>query len=89
MNWIEKQKELGILEPEIPSYLRGILRDAKQRKLTLGTELIIPSGQMWLNWSDTQKQEWRDMVESLNLNPEDFLHSMRQMLPATPRVKHG
>jgi len=89
MNWIEKQTDLGILEPEIPSYLRGVLRDSKQTKLTPLTEFIVPSGQMWGNWSDTVKQEWRELIESRDLNPEDFLHLMRQMLPVTPKVKHG
>ena len=85
-NWIEKHKaEKGEL-PEVPKQL--LLGFANYKgKVTPDMRVMIPSGQFWSNLSATQKKQWRETVEWLGEDPEDYLQEMRKMLPKDPPGK--
>jgi len=81
MNWIEIYLTQHKKLPELPEHLLGQVSqycDAISKAL----EMLVPSGQCWFNMTPSEQQEWRELVEWLEQNPDDLLKQMRKMLPS-------
>jgi len=74
--------------PTIPDYLLAIVPTYKKGEpISQGLEVINMSGQFWNNLSPSQKQELKQMLEWLGIDPDDYIWQMQRMLPKTPPMK--
>jgi len=83
-NWIEKYKREHHKLPPIPDYFHDIVPSyVKGEPITLNIEVIPMSGQFWNRLLPSQKQELREMLEFLKINPDDYIAKMQRMLPTS------
>ncbi|KKN25857.1 hypothetical protein LCGC14_0880440 [marine sediment metagenome] len=47
--------------------------------------IVTPSGQWWNALSPSRQKLWRDTVQQLGADPEDYLAQMRSMFPKSPK----
>ena len=84
-NWIKRyEMEHDGELPPLPNYLVELF-GKYTNKISKEMIPITPSGQKWNSLLHSQRKEWREVVEWLGKDPEDYLDHMRQMLPKTPR----
>ena len=69
----------------IPSWLIPIIEVYKEGDvISKDMKLITPSGQWWNLLTEKRQQIWRELVEFTEKDPDDFLMSMKNMLPKMP-----
>jgi hypothetical protein len=86
MNWIEEHQSKN--EGRLPPIPRHLTTGFVGGVISKETRPLIPSGQFWNGLSPSQQKQWREMVEWLGEDPEDYLTKMRAMFPADPPNKY-
>jgi hypothetical protein len=81
-NWIDAHKaETGKLPP-LPDCLARLFRNyAAGQPVSKAMKPIIPSGQTWNRLRSREQRQWRQVIEWLGEDPEDYLEDMRKMFP--------
>ena len=82
MNWIESYQKENNRLPELPQYLKKVVRGSS---LSKGMGMRTPSGQYWNSLTVEERTKFRELAEWLGINPEDLLNDMKRMLPKAPR----
>jgi len=84
-NWIDAHKVKTGKLPPLPDYLVPLFGNYSSGPVSKGMKPITPSGQCWNRLLPSQRKQWRQLVEWLGEDPEDYLAHMRMMLPQTPK----
>lgn len=81
-NWIDAHEAKTGKLPPLPDRLASLFRNySSGQPVSKGMEPITPSGQGWNKLPPSQRNKWRQVIEWLGKDPEDYLEYMRQMLP--------
>lgn len=81
-NWIDAHKAKTGKLPPLPDRLASLFRNYSTGQPVSNTmKPITPSGQTWNELPPSQRKKWRQVIEWLGEDPEDYLEHMRQMLP--------
>jgi hypothetical protein len=84
-NWIDAYKAKTGKLPLLPDYLVSLFENySSGQPVSKAMKVITPSGQKWNSLRLSQQNQWRQVVEWLGEDPEDYLAHMRRMLPRTP-----
>lgn len=85
-NWIDAYKNRHGRLPPVPDYLLPVVHNySPGEHVSKEIQLRTPSGQFWNRLLPSQRKQWRELVEWLGKDPEDYLAHMRMMSPQTPR----
>ena len=85
-NWVKDHFEKEGKMPKIPHYLNDGFQNHRG-EVTPDMQILTPSGQLWNSLSPSQQKQWRELVEYLGKDPEDYLAHMRMMFPQDPPMR--
>ena len=74
-----------MIKEKTPKYLEEVIESRYSEGMLRQIIIRTPSGQFWNNLSQLQQNKWREEVESLGADPEDYLQHMREMQPVSPK----
>ncbi len=83
-NWIDDYKVKTGKLPPLPDYLAPLFGNYSSEPVSKAMIPITPSGQCWHGLLPSQQKQWRQVVEWLGRDPEDYLAHMRMMAPKNP-----
>jgi len=88
-NWVEEYERENKGLPPLPIYLKEVcIPPDKGGKVSKDMTMVTPSGQLFNNWTNNQREKWRGVVEWCGKDPDDYEAHMRRMLPKnSPRMR--
>jgi hypothetical protein len=81
-NWIEAHKAKTGGLPSLPDNLVLLFENySPGQPISKAMKPKTPSGQHWNKLSSKEQKQWRQVIEWLGEDPEDYLEDMRKMFP--------